>query len=99
MTSTLPEEMTVNQQPGLSGLPTAFGGRAMRRGAAPRSKVKDSASYLGVGDVLGTGDSYLVGGILPNELADVAFEKMKAEVKWDTMHHRGEVNIFTMGSS
>lgn len=75
----------------LSELPIAFGGRATRRGTA--STTKGSAPYLGVGDVLGTGDSYLVGGVLPNELADAAFEKMKTEVKWGMMHHRGEVYI------
>ncbi|KAF8966768.1 hypothetical protein BDZ97DRAFT_600839 [Flammula alnicola] len=47
------------------------------------------APVLGVGDVLGAGDSYLVTDFLPPELADVAFEKMQAEVKWQTMHHRG----------
>lgn len=44
---------------------------------------------LGVGDVLGAGDSYLVTNMLPPELADVAFERMKTEVDWRTMHHRG----------
>ncbi|KAF8907059.1 hypothetical protein CPB84DRAFT_1769389 [Gymnopilus junonius] len=44
---------------------------------------------LGVGDELGSGDSYLVTNMLPPELADVAFENMKTEVKWNTMHHRG----------
>lgn len=45
---------------------------------------------LGVGDELGAGDSYLVTNLLPPELADVAFEGMKTEVKWQNMHHRGE---------
>ncbi|KAJ3508148.1 hypothetical protein NLJ89_g5915 [Agrocybe chaxingu] len=44
---------------------------------------------LGVGDVLGAGDSYLVTDILPPKLAEVAFEKLKTEVKWQTMYHRG----------
>ncbi|KAJ7502597.1 hypothetical protein B0H11DRAFT_1989275 [Mycena galericulata] len=44
---------------------------------------------LGSGDVLGTGDSYLTLNIVPSELADVAFERMRDEVKWDVMHHRG----------
>lgn len=45
---------------------------------------------LGVGDVLGAGDSYLVTNMLPPELAEVAFERMKTEVGWKKMHHRGE---------
>ncbi|KDR72853.1 hypothetical protein GALMADRAFT_73004 [Galerina marginata CBS 339.88] len=53
-----------------------------------RTKVP-RASVLGVGDALGAGDSYLVTNMLPPELANVAFEKMKTEVKWQTMHHRG----------
>jgi len=48
---------------------------------------------LGVGDVLGAGDSYLVTNMLPPELADVAFEQMRAEVGWTTMHHRGEAAL------
>jgi len=44
---------------------------------------------LGVGDVLGAGDSYLVTEILPPELAQIAFERMKTEVQWKVMHHRG----------
>ncbi|PPQ69001.1 hypothetical protein CVT26_001935 [Gymnopilus dilepis] len=44
---------------------------------------------LGVGDELGAGDSYLVTDLLPPELADVAFERLKTEVKWQTMFHRG----------
>jgi hypothetical protein len=38
---------------------------------------------------LGAGDSYLVLDVLPEELANVAFENLRKEVKWDTMHHRG----------
>nr|GAT42606.1 predicted protein [Mycena chlorophos] len=44
---------------------------------------------LGAGDALGTGDSHLKLDLLPEELAAVAFEKLKEEVKWDVMHHRG----------
>jgi len=44
---------------------------------------------LGVGDFLGAGDSYLVTNMLPPELASVAFEQVKTEVGWKTMHHRG----------
>ncbi|KAF8173307.1 hypothetical protein BJ912DRAFT_83894 [Pholiota molesta] len=55
-----------------------------------RNKRKPpKAPVLGVGDVLGAGDSYLVTDFLPTELANDAFEKMQTEVKWQTMHHRG----------
>src|ERR1700709_402782 len=69
-----------------SSLPTQFGGRATRH-TRPRKRNErpKPAPELGVGDTLGTGDSHLVTDILPQELADVAFEKMKTEVKWHTM--------------
>ncbi|KAF8879590.1 hypothetical protein BD779DRAFT_1612883 [Infundibulicybe gibba] len=44
---------------------------------------------MGVGDSIGEGDSFLVADILPGDIAADAFEKMKTEVKWDVMHHRG----------
>lgn len=49
---------------------------------------------LGVGDVLGAGDSYLVTDMLPVDLAESAFERLKKEVKWQTMQHRGTSSIF-----
>ncbi|THH31263.1 hypothetical protein EUX98_g2925 [Antrodiella citrinella] len=45
--------------------------------------------YLGPGDRMGEGDTSLVLDILPAELASVAFENMRKEVAWNTMHHRG----------
>ncbi|KAJ7718299.1 hypothetical protein DFH07DRAFT_1011937 [Mycena maculata] len=44
---------------------------------------------LGAGDALGTGDSYLSLDVVPPELANVAFDRMRDEVRWDVMHHRG----------
>lgn len=44
---------------------------------------------LGVGDTIGAGDSSLVLDVLPQDLADVAFENMRKEVKWNSMYHRG----------
>ncbi|KAK7014970.1 DNA oxidative demethylase ALKBH2 [Favolaschia claudopus] len=44
---------------------------------------------LGVGDALGTGDSYLTLNVLPPDLAAVAFDRLREQVKWDVMHHRG----------
>lgn len=44
---------------------------------------------LGVEDTLGDGDSNLVLDLLPPDLAEVAFEKIRDEVAWDSMFHRG----------
>ncbi|KAJ7229977.1 hypothetical protein GGX14DRAFT_344618 [Mycena pura] len=44
---------------------------------------------LGAGDALGTGDSYLTLDVVPASLAEAAFDRLKTEVKWDVMHHRG----------
>jgi hypothetical protein len=46
-------------------------------------------NVLGVGDELGARDSYLVADLLPAELAATAFAKLKVEVQWQTMYHRG----------
>ena len=50
------------------------------------------APVLGVGHSLGAGDSYLVTNLLPPDLADVAFERLKTEVQWQTMYHRGTIS-------
>jgi hypothetical protein len=42
---------------------------------------------------LGAGDSYLVLDVLPDDLASISFEQLAEEVKWDTMHHRGEYRL------
>lgn len=73
------------------GVPQAFAGRANRRQRPAREQER--AAVLGVGDPLGTGDSYLVEDILPEELAEVAFERMRNEVKWNTMYHRGKLEL------
>lgn len=52
-------------------------------------KRNKKAPELGPGDKLGAGDSHIVTDILPPELAGVAFAKLKEEVKWNTMFHRG----------
>ena len=44
---------------------------------------------LGVGDTLGEGDSSLVLNVLPQDLADVAFENMRKDVAWNSMYHHG----------
>ena len=73
-------------------LPRSFSGRATQRGTRrwkPRAPRANDLT-LGVGDAVGTGDSYLVADLLPAELANVAFEKLKDEVRWNTMYHRGK---------
>jgi hypothetical protein len=51
-------------------------------------RIQDSR-VLGVGDEIGAGDSYLVPDLLPAELAATVFDKLKSEVKWQLMYHRG----------
>ncbi|KAF4622300.1 hypothetical protein D9613_009202 [Agrocybe pediades] len=55
-------------------------------------KQAPMAPLSGVADVqaLGAGDSYLVANLLPPELADVAFSRIKEEVNWMTMYHRAD---------
>lgn len=53
----------------------------------------DDFDYLRPGDRMGEGDTELVLDILPSELASVAFEKLKEEVKWNTMAHKGAPSI------
>lgn len=48
---------------------------------------------LGPGDKMGEGDTELVLSILPDDLAQVAFDNMRKEVQWNTMHHRGELRL------
>ncbi|KAF8063264.1 hypothetical protein FPV67DRAFT_1782788 [Lyophyllum atratum] len=70
-------------------LPRSFTGKAARRGTTPRARPPPRGPELGVGDALGAGDSYLVADVLPADLAGDAFERLREEVKWNTMHHRG----------
>ena len=42
---------------------------------------------------LGAGDSYLLPDLLPESLAQTAFENLEQEVKWQTMYHRGKLYI------
>ena len=58
-------------------------------GPAGQRTQNKKAPELGPGDVLEAGDSYLVANVLNPELANVAFQKLKKEVKWCTMLHRG----------
>lgn len=74
---------------GYQGLPHSFAGRASQRGTRKPRSWEYNGPILGVGDPMGAGDSYLVADVLPGDLAEVAFEKLRTEVKWNTMYHRG----------
>ena len=52
-------------------------------------KYESKAPVFGEGDKLGEGDSYIVNHILPSDLADTSFERLKKEVAWRSMFHRG----------
>lgn len=41
-------------------------------------------------DSLGAGDSYMILDLLGEELSGIAFEKLRDEVEWNTMYHRGK---------
>lgn len=57
--------------------------------ANAKVKANKKPPEFGVGDILGAGDSYLVADVLLPDLSEVAFERLKEEVKWSTMFHRG----------
>ncbi|KAL1671727.1 hypothetical protein EV122DRAFT_226052 [Schizophyllum commune] len=44
---------------------------------------------LGPDDSIGEGDSRLVLNLLPDELREGIFERLREEVAWETMYHRG----------
>ncbi|KAI9889222.1 MAG: hypothetical protein M1814_005671 [Vezdaea aestivalis] len=48
-----------------------------------------SIPNLKPGDIIAEGDSRIVYDLLPADLATTAFKKLKDEVKWATMYHRG----------
>ncbi|CDO76852.1 hypothetical protein BN946_scf185033.g49 [Trametes cinnabarina] len=50
---------------------------------------KPHRDFLGPGDAIGEGDCYILYDFLPRELADVAFDCLRQEVKWNKMMHRG----------
>lgn len=60
-------------------------------GASPKiaRKIKNVPTVLKEGDVMGEGDTLLVAHFLPADLGDTAFERLKREVRWRTMLHRG----------
>ncbi|KAK0501052.1 hypothetical protein EDD18DRAFT_1307503 [Armillaria luteobubalina] len=59
-----------------------------RTAGIPRGSESPSP-ILGVGDKIGSGDTYIVENLLADDLVDTAFERLKREVHWHTMFHRG----------
>ena len=55
--------------------------------------------FLGPGDVIAEGDTHILHGFLPPDLAEVAFENLRKEVKWNTMMHRGRFNCISFRSA
>ncbi len=55
---------------------------------ASRTKQSPSTYRLGPDDTIGAGDSRIIHGVLSPPLVDNAFELLKKEVSWETMHHR-----------
>jgi nicotinamidase-related amidase/glutathione S-transferase/alkylated DNA repair dioxygenase AlkB len=62
--------------------------RSVPGGRLSQTKIRQPPA-LDPGDVIGEGDSRLVVDILLPELKDTAFERLKNEVQWKTMEHRG----------
>lgn len=57
--------------------------------ARARAPKTHPAPTLGPHDALGAGDARLVLDLLPPDLAASAFARVKAEVRWAPMRHRG----------
>jgi len=57
---------------------------------APDPKWKRNAAYVKPDEQLGEGDTTLIKDFLPQSIGVDAFEKLKEEVQWQTMHHHGE---------
>lgn len=55
----------------------------------PPQQLKSPKDVLKSEDKIAEGDSELVIDLLDNELADSALERLKEEVNWETMFHRG----------
>lgn len=56
----------------------------------PEPKWKRNTAYVKPDEQLGEGDTTLIKDFLPESIAVDAFEKLKEEVQWQTMHHHGE---------
>ena len=54
----------------------------------PRVKKSTSTHRLGPKDTIGAGDSRIIHDVLSSSTVHNAFELLKEEVGWETMHHR-----------
>ncbi|KAK0432489.1 hypothetical protein EV421DRAFT_1498518 [Armillaria borealis] len=50
---------------------------------------EDPSPILGVGDKIGSRDTYIIENLLADDLIDIAFENLKREAHWHTMFRRG----------
>lgn len=53
--------------------------------------------FLGPGDSIAEGDTYVLYDFLPPELAESAFDNLIKEVKWNNMRHRGTSSCQLLG--
>ncbi len=68
---------------------TTLNASKLRTAGIPRGSESPSP-ILGVGDKIGSGDTYIVENLLADDFVDIAFENLKREVHWHTMFHRGQ---------
>ena len=55
----------------------------------PEPRWKRNTAHVKPDEPLGEGDTTLIKDFLPESIAVDAFEKLKQEVQWQTMHHHG----------
>ncbi|KAI9712225.1 MAG: hypothetical protein M1812_006960 [Candelaria pacifica] len=75
--------------PTANNYPTAERSFVKKEKRIKRAAVGGIASKLGPSDKIGEGDSRIVEDFLPSSLADSVFERVKMEVQWNTMSHKG----------
>ena len=89
--SVSPSGKRVRDAVGKTGIRSSNKAKSEREEKAPlTSRIKKSTSTLRLGpnDKIGAGDSRIVYDALSSPLAEHAFERLKEEVSWETMHHR-----------
>ncbi|KAL9600486.1 MAG: hypothetical protein Q9219_003137 [cf. Caloplaca sp. 3 TL-2023] len=81
-TASVPAKST---PPRSKGTPTASQRSSFMKN---RNSWPANSRTLGPQDAIGAGDSRIIHDFLNPELADEAFQQLKAEVRWQTMNHR-----------
>lgn len=69
---------------GYTPLPSPGGSSGRKR----ESWLSTSTHTLGPNDDIGSGDSRIIHDVLSSSLITDAFQRLKAEISWQTMHHR-----------